>query len=77
MKKVKLRYMVVPEELRDNAYVADAVKVRITNVEALVCMGFLGESGAKLADAKIPFYFEESDARELIDEGLAEELENE
>ena len=74
MKKVKLRYMVVPEELKNKAYVKDAVKVRIINVEALVCMGYLGESGKKLADAEIPFYFEELDARKLIDLGLAEEL---
>ena len=73
MKKVKLRYMVVPEELRDNAYVPDRVKVRILNGEMLVSMGFLGESGKKLVDDGLPFYFEGSDAQKLIKLGLAEE----
>ena len=75
--KVELRYMVVPEELRKNAYVVDAVKVRILATGTLVDMGFLGESGKKLADAGLSFYFNGKDAQELIEMGLVERIENE
>jgi len=75
--KVELRYMVVPEELKENAYVEDAVKVRISSVGTLVDMGYLGESGRKLAEAGLPFYFNGKDAEELIEMGLVERIENE
>jgi len=72
--KLKLRYMVVPQELRDNAYVEDPVKIKILNSDELVEMGVLGESGKKLVDAGIPFYFERTDAVELIEKGLAKKV---
>ena len=74
MEKLKLRYMVVPEELRENAYVSDPIKIKILNSSVLISMGFLGESGKKLVDAGIPFYFEGKDAKELIRLGIAKEV---
>ena len=71
VKRVKLRYRVVPEELRDKTYVSNPVKVRILNSDMLVSMGFLGESGKKMADAGLMFYFEKEDAKKLIRLGLA------
>lgn len=72
--KVELRYMVVPEELRDNAFVPDAVKVRILESGTLADMGILGQSGKRLADAGLSFYFESTEAKRLINEGLVEEI---
>ena len=72
--KVELRYMVVPEELKKNAYVKDAVKVRISSIGSLVEMGYLGESGRKLAEAGLSFYFNGKDAEELIEMGLVERI---
>ena len=72
--KVELRYMVVPEELRDKAFVPDAVKVKILESGTLADMGILGETGKKLADAGLPFYFTEKDTQELVEMKLMERI---
>ena len=74
MNKVKLQFMVVPEELAKRAYVPNPVCVKVVDPEAIFLTGILGESGRKLVGAGVLFYFEERLAQKLIDKGIAEEV---
>ena len=72
--KVKLQFMVVPEELASKAYVPNPIKIKIVDAEAIFLLGLLGESGRELVKAGITFYFEGTLAQKLIDKGIAEEV---
>jgi len=69
---IQLKYMVVPEELSEKAFVKDAVKIRITDSDSEYLSKILGESGKKLARSGVTFYFEELMAFSLINNGIAE-----
>jgi len=73
-KRVKLKFMVVPDELKKLAYVDNAIKVRIVDCEAIFLTGILGDSGRKLVKAGLSFYFESKLAMKLISKGIAEEI---
>lgn len=75
MKKIKLQFMVVPEELERLAYVPDPVRVKIIDPEAIFLTGLLGESGRELVKAGVHFYFTEELAQNLIEKGIAAEVE--
>lgn len=75
MKRVKLQFMVDPNELRKLAYIENPVKVKIIDPEAIFLMGILGESGRELVKAGLTFYFEEKLANKLIDKGIASKVE--
>jgi len=77
MDKVKLQFMVVPDELLKKAYVPDPVYVKIVDAEAIFLLGILGESGRELVKAGITFIFEGSLARKLISKGIAEAVDSE
>lgn len=72
--KVKLKFMVDPVELGRLAYIENAVKIKIIDCEAIFLTGILGESGRKLVQAGLSFYFEEKLARKLIEKKIAEEV---
>jgi len=72
--RVELKFMVVPEQLRDMAYVPHAVKVKIIDPEAIFLLGILGESGRKLVEAGIEFYFAGDLAKKLIEKKIAIEV---
>jgi hypothetical protein len=74
MKKVKLKFMVVPEFMISHCIVPDKVMVKIIDPEAIFLTGILGESGRKMVMAGIPFYFERKLAQKLIDKKIAEEI---
>ena len=69
--KVKLEYMVVPEKLLELAYVEDPVKIKITDSKSIFLSGILGESGRKLVDAGIEFYFTRTLAQSLVEKKIA------
>ena len=71
MKKVKLTFMVDPIELERLAYIPRKKRVKIIDTEAIFLTGILGESGRKLVEAGIPFYFEGKLADKLIKKGIA------
>jgi hypothetical protein len=75
MEKVKLQFMVVPELLSSLAEVVDPVRVKIIDPEAIFLMGILGESGRKLVEAGVEFYFERNLAEKLINKGIAVKIE--
>ena len=71
MDKIKLQFMVVPQELERRAYVPDAVKVKIIDPEAIFLTGILGDSGRKLVEEGVLFYFTKPLADKLISKGIA------
>jgi hypothetical protein len=71
MKKTRLKFMVVPEELSKKAYVKNAVKIKIIRPDLMVSMGLLGDSGMKMAKSEFLWYFEKSLANKLISNGIA------
>lgn len=75
MKKVKLQFMVVPDQLKTKAYVPNAVKIKVIDPEAIFLTGLLGESGRRLVKAGVEFYFEKSLANKLIKKKIAIEVE--
>jgi hypothetical protein len=75
MKKVKLQFMVVPELLKQRAYVPKAVRCRIIDSDAIFLTGILGESGRKLVRAGIDFYFTKPLAEKLVNMGIALKIE--
>ena len=74
MKKLRLKFMVVPEELATKAYVLDSIKIKIINPELMEVMGLLGDSGMRMARNGFLWYFEKELANELIDKGIAIEI---
>ena len=71
MEKVQLQFMVVPELLATLAEVPNPVRVKIIDPEAIFLTGLLGESGKKLVNAGIEFYFTKTLAEKLIEKGIA------
>lgn len=74
MKKIKLKFMVAPEELERLAYVPNAVRVKIIDAEAIFLLGILGESGRQLVRAGVTFWFEKKLAKKLISKGIAKKI---
>ena len=73
-KKIKLKFMVVPEKLRELAYVPNAVRIKIIDAEAIFILGILGESGRELVKAGVEFYFEKELAEKLIKKKIAKRI---
>lgn len=71
MKKVKLNFMVVPEQLAKLAYVPNSVRCKIIDPDAIFLTGILGESGRRLVRAGIEFYFTKKLADKLIEKKIA------
>lgn len=63
--------MVVPELLKELAYVPDAVRIKIIDPEAIFLTGLLGESGRRLVKAGVEFYFTKKIADKLIKNKVA------
>lgn len=74
MKKVKLQFMVVPEQLASMAYVSNPIRVKIIDPEAIFLTGLLGESGRRLVKAGVEFYFEKTLAYKLIEKKIAKQV---
>lgn len=74
MNKVRLQYMVDPDELKKRAYIKNPVRIIITHPKDVFLLGILGESGRKLVQDGIPFYFERKRAEGLVKMGLAKFL---
>ncbi len=74
MKKVKLQFMIVPEELKEKCYVKNPVKIKVIDPEAIFLTGILGESGKKMVKAGLMFYFEKELADRLIEKKIAIEI---
>ena len=66
--------MVVPELLKNLAFVPDPIRLKIIVPEAIFLTGLLGESGKKLVKAGIEFFFTKKLAKKLIEKGIAKEV---
>jgi len=73
-KKVRLDFMIVPEQLATRAYVPNKVKLKIVDPEAIFLMGLLGESGKRLVAAGIEIYFTKRIAKKLLEKKIAIEV---
>lgn len=69
--RVELNFMVVPEKLKELAYVNDPIKIKITDPDSIFITGILGESGRKLIMAGIDFWFTRELAYKLIENKVA------
>lgn len=74
MKKLKLTFMVVPEDLATKAYVSKKVKLKIVDLEKMFSLGILGDSGREMARAGFSWWFEGALAKKLIEDGIAERV---
>ncbi len=74
LKKVELKFMVVPEFLKTHCYIKHPIKVKIIDPEAIFLTGILGESGRKMVMAGIPFFFEKKLAENLIKKKIAKKI---
>lgn len=50
------------------------VKLKIINIDKMFTLGFLGDSGKKMAKAGFLWYFEGKLAKRLIDDNIAEKV---
>ena len=69
--KVKLDFMLAPEELRDKCYVPDPVRIRVIDPDGIFLTGMLGESGRKMVEAGLEFLFTRRIAEKLIANKIA------
>ena len=72
--KVKLQFMICPDELVNKCYVPNKIRIKVIDPDAIFLTGILGESGRKMVKAGLEFYFEEKLAKKLIDNGIAKQI---
>jgi hypothetical protein len=72
MPKLKLNFMVDPEQLKSHAEVPDAIRIRITNTQSPLVRKYLGESGLRMADHDFSFFFTRRIAEELLGANVAQ-----
>lgn len=72
--KIKLSFMICPDEMVKHCYVPNAVRVKIIDPEAIFLTGILGESGRKMVKAGLEFYFTRKLAEKLISKKIAKEV---
>ena len=68
---IELDYMVVPEQLKAQAFVKDPVTLIIVDISKIQIEKILGQSGKLLAENGLMFLFTKELAKELIDCGAA------
>jgi len=71
MKKIKLKFMVVPSFLKEHCEVPFKMKVKILDPHHEYLKRYLGQSGKTMAAAGASFYFEDSIALYMIANGIA------
>lgn len=74
MKKIKLDFMICPDEMIKKCYVSNAVRIKIIDPESIFLTGILGESGRKMIKNGCEFLFTKKLAEKLILMGVAIEV---
>jgi len=69
--KIELTFLTDFIELMDKIRIKDAVRIKIIDPEAIFLTGILGESGRKMVNAGIHFWFTRELADKLIAKGIA------
>jgi len=75
MEKVKLKFRVDPDYLKNNTVVEDAVRIRFIDPDKVFVLGLLGESGRTMMLNGAIFEFERSQAKWMIEQKIAVEAE--
>ena len=71
MNKVKLKFRVDPDYLKNNTIVEDAVRIRFIDPEKVFVLGLLGESGRTMMLNGAVFEFERKQAKWMIKQKIA------
>ena len=72
--KIKLDFIVDFEEIKKRAVVINPVKIVFTDPDKIFLTGCFGESGRKMVEAGIPFYFTKKLADKFIEWGIAKKV---
>jgi len=73
MEKVKLKFRVDPDYLRDRTQVVNSVKIKFIDYPRASSLGILGESGIKMMKSGAVFEFERKLAQQMIEDKIAVE----
>lgn len=71
--RIKLDFMIAPDQLTSRCEVPEPVRVVIVDPEAIFLTGLLGESGRKMVEAGLEFIFTRRLAEKLISKDIAKE----
>ena len=71
MEKIKLKFRVDPDYLKNNTEVVDAVRIKFIDPEKVFVLGLLGESGRTMVMAGAIFEFERQQAEWMIGQKIA------
>ncbi len=74
MNKLKLKFRVDPEYLKNNTEVVDAIRIKFINPEKVFVLGILGESGRAMVNDGAIFEFEKEQAEWMIEQKIAERV---
>jgi hypothetical protein len=68
---LSVKYMVDPDELKENVFVPHAVRVKFIDLEGLKKAGFLGVTGLQLAEIGLTFHLTPDLVNELVEKGVS------
>lgn len=68
---ILVKFYVDPDELKNAVYIKHPVKLVITNIDNDIIRSLLGDTGLKLAERGLSFYFERDIAEQLINNSCA------
>lgn len=71
MEKIKLKFRVDPDYLKNNTIVEDAVRLKFIDPEKVFVLGLLGESGRTMMLNGAVFEFERAQAEWMIGQKIA------
>ncbi len=75
--KIKLKFRVDPNYLKNNTEVIDPVRIKFIDPEKVYVLGMLGESGRTMMLDGAVFEFERNQAEWMIEQKIAIEVKNE
>ncbi len=71
MEKLKLKFRVDPDYLKNNTEVIDAIRIKFIDPEKVFVLGMLGESGRTMMLDGAIFEFEREQAEWMIEQKIA------
>jgi hypothetical protein len=71
VEKIKLKFRVDPDYLKNNTEVVDAIRLKFIDPEKVFVLGLLGESGRTMMLNGAVFEFERGQAEWMIEQKIA------
>jgi len=72
--KIKLDFMICPDEMVKKCYVPNPIRIKIVEPKSIFITGILGESGKKMIENGCEFLFTKKLAYRLIKMGVAKKV---